>query len=106
MEAVLAAEPVRGILTGGEASDSTQFETSLAIGQDINPRIAITDKGHDSQANRAPAHARGITPLENPALIFFWKTLQEDHPGPKISSAVRCSGARAVRSLCGGCQLK
>jgi transposase len=50
-------------LTGGEASDSTQFETSLDIGPDIRPRIAITDKGYDSQANRTAALARGITPV-------------------------------------------
>ncbi len=50
-------------MTGGEASDSTQFETSLDIGPDIRPRIAITDKGYDSEANRAAALARGITPV-------------------------------------------
>jgi hypothetical protein len=31
-------------LSPGEASDSTQFETSLDIGPDIRPRIAVTDK--------------------------------------------------------------
>ena len=46
-----------------EVSDSTQFETSLDIGPDIRPRIAITDKGYDSQDNRAAALARGITPV-------------------------------------------
>jgi transposase len=50
-------------LTRGEASDSTQFETSLDIGPDIRPRIAVTDKGYDSDANRAAALARGITPV-------------------------------------------
>jgi transposase len=35
----------------------------LNIGPDIHPRIAMTDKGYDSQANRAAAHARGITPV-------------------------------------------
>jgi len=50
-------------LTGGEASDSTQFETSLDIGPDIPPRIAMTDKGYDSQAKWAAARARGITPV-------------------------------------------
>jgi hypothetical protein len=48
---------------GGEASDSTQFETSLDIGPDIRPRIAVTDKGYDSVANRVSARARGITPV-------------------------------------------
>jgi hypothetical protein len=50
-------------LTGGEAGDSTQFETSADIGPDIRPRIAVTEKGYDNQANRAAARARGITPI-------------------------------------------
>ena len=44
-------------------SDTTQFEISLDIGPDIAPRVAITDKGYDSEANRAAARARGITPI-------------------------------------------
>jgi len=59
----LDGNPLDFHLTGGEVSDSTQFETSLDIGPDITPRIAITDKGYDSQANRAAALARGITPI-------------------------------------------
>ena len=59
----LDGNPLDFHLTGGEASDSTQFETSLDIGPDIRPRIAMTDKGYDSQANRAAALARGITPV-------------------------------------------
>jgi transposase len=59
----LDGNPLDFHLTGGEASDSTQFETSLDIGPDIRPRIAITDKGYDSAANRAAARARGITPV-------------------------------------------
>jgi transposase len=50
-------------LTPGEASDSTQFETSLDIGPDVRPRIAMTDKGYDSEANRVAALARGISPV-------------------------------------------
>ncbi len=57
----LDGNPLDFHLTGGEASDSTQFETSPDIGPDIRPRIAITDKGYDSQANRAAACDRGIT---------------------------------------------
>lgn len=45
------------------SSDSTQFETSLDIGPDIRPRIAMTDKGYDSHANRTAALARGIAPV-------------------------------------------
>jgi transposase len=59
----LDGNPLDFHLTGGEASDSTQFETSLDIGPDIRPRVAVTDKGYDSQANRAAAQARGITPV-------------------------------------------
>src|SRR4029079_19234073 len=59
----LGGNPLDFHLTGGETSDSTQFETSLDIGPDIRPRIAITDKGYDSQTNRAAALARGITPV-------------------------------------------
>jgi hypothetical protein len=59
----LDGNPLDFHLTGGEASDSTQFETSLDIGPDSRPRIAITDKGYDSAANRAAARARGITPV-------------------------------------------
>ena len=59
----LDGHPLDFHLTCGEASDSTQFETSLDIGPDIRPRIAMTDKGYDSEANRAAALARGITPV-------------------------------------------
>jgi len=59
----LDGNPLDFHLTGGEASDATQFETSLDIGPDITPRVAITDKGYDCRANRAAARARGITPI-------------------------------------------
>ncbi|GAA0586429.1 hypothetical protein GCM10009416_26040 [Craurococcus roseus] len=50
-------------LTGGEASDSRQFETLLGIGSDIDPRAVVTDKGCDSKANRNATRDRGIAPL-------------------------------------------
>ena len=59
----LDGNPLDFHLTGREASDSTQFETSLDLGPDIRPRIAMTDKGYDSHANRAAARVRGITPV-------------------------------------------
>ena len=40
--------PIAFHLTGGEASDSRNFETLLDIGPDINPRAALGDKGYDS----------------------------------------------------------
>ena len=36
---------------------------SRNIGPDIRPRIAMTDKGYDSQVNRAAALARGIASI-------------------------------------------
>jgi transposase len=59
----LDGQPLDFHLTGSERSDTTQFETSLDLGPDITPRIAITDKGYDSRANRAAARARRITPV-------------------------------------------
>lgn len=59
----LDGHPLDFHLTGGEVSDSTQFETSLDIGPDMCPRIAMTDKGYDSASNRAAARTRGITPV-------------------------------------------
>ena len=60
--------PLAFHLTGGEASDSRQFELLLDIGPDITPRAAITDKGcdakgYDAKANRAAARKRGICPV-------------------------------------------
>jgi transposase len=59
----LDGNPLDFHLTGGEVSDTTQFKTSLDLGPDITPRVAITDKGYDSRANRAAARARGVTPI-------------------------------------------
>jgi transposase len=55
--------PIAFHLTGGEASDCTQLETSLDIGPEITPRVALTDKGYDSRANRAACRKRGICPV-------------------------------------------
>ncbi len=50
-------------LTGGEASDTRQFETLLGIGPDTTPRAVATDKGCDAEANREAARKRGICPV-------------------------------------------
>jgi hypothetical protein len=52
----LDGNPLDFHLTGGEVSDSIQFETSLDIGPDIRPRMVMTDKGYDSQT--ADPHRR------------------------------------------------
>jgi hypothetical protein len=41
--------PITFHLTGGETSDSRNFETLLDIGPDIDPRAALGDKGYDSK---------------------------------------------------------
>ena len=55
--------PLAFHLTGGEASDSRNFEILLDLGPDIAPRTAITDKGYDAKANRESARRRGICPV-------------------------------------------
>src|SRR5437016_505671 len=54
--------PLTFHLTGGEASDSRNFEILLDIGPDITPRAVLGDKGYDAKANRAAARRRGICP--------------------------------------------
>ena len=54
--------PIAFHLTGGEASDSRNFETLLDVGPDINPRAALGDKGYDSKSNREAARRRNICP--------------------------------------------
>jgi len=54
--------PIAFHLTGGEASDSRNFETLLDIGPDLTPRAALGDKGYDSKSNRDAARQRGICP--------------------------------------------
>ena len=55
--------PLAFHLTGGEASDSRNFEILLDLGPDITPRAVIGDKGYDSKANRAAARRRSICPV-------------------------------------------
>ena len=55
--------PLAFHLTGGEASDSRNFEILLDIGPDITPRAVLGDKGYDAKANREAARRRGICPV-------------------------------------------
>lgn len=50
-------------LTGGEASDSTQFEALIRTGPPENPRAIVADKGYDSDANRRMAREIGALPV-------------------------------------------
>jgi transposase len=54
--------PIGFHLTGGEASDSRNFETLVDIRCDINAPAGLGDKGYDSKSNREAARQRGICP--------------------------------------------
>jgi len=55
--------PLAFHLTGGEASDSRNFEVLLDIGPDEMPRAAVGDKGYDAKSNRDAARERSIAPV-------------------------------------------
>ena len=67
-------DPLGFCLTGGEASDSPQFETLLDVGPDITPRAAVGDKGYDAKANRQAARSRCICPA------IPYRTTTKDKP--------------------------
>src|SRR4029077_6869888 len=87
--------PIAFHLTGGEASDSRNFETLLDIGPDRNPRAALGDKGYDSKSNRDAARQRGICPAipyrSNTKDVpdFFPKTLYKARARVRIASRCR-----------------
>ena len=87
--------PLAFHLTGGEASDSRNFELLLDIGPDILPRAAITDKGYDAKSNRDGARKRGICPS------FRIARLQPTDPflpeNPLQSAGAHRAGRRCYR---------
>jgi transposase len=91
----LGGLPLAFHLTGGEASDSRNFEVLLDIGPDITPRAAITDKGYDAKANRDGARKRGICP------VIPYKSNATNRPAffPKILYKARARIEQAVGKL-------
>ena len=91
----LGGLPLAFHLTGGEASDSRNFEVLLDLGPDIAPRAAITDKGYDAKANRDDARRRGICP------VIPFKSNAIDKPAffPKILYKARARIEQAVGKL-------
>jgi transposase len=87
--------PIAFHLTGGEASDSRNFETLLDIGPDINPRAALGDKGYDSKSNREAARQRGICPA------IPYRSNTKDMPlfFPKVLYKARARIEQAVGKL-------
>ena len=87
--------PLAFHLTGGEASDSRNFELLLDIGPDIAPRAAITDKGYDAKSNRDGARKRGICP------VIPHRATATDRPAffPKILYKARARIEQAVGKL-------
>jgi Transposase DDE domain len=102
--------PLAFHLTGGEASDSRNFEILLDLGPDINPRAALGDKGYDSKSNREAARQRGICPAipyrsntkDIPA--FFPKTLYKARARIEQAVGTRPTSASAIlRAAALGC---
>lgn len=87
--------PIAFHLTGGEASDSRNFETLRDIGPDINPRAALGDKGYDSKSNRHAARQRGICP----AIPYRSKTKDVPAFFPKILYKGRAGIEQSVGKL-------
>jgi transposase len=87
--------PLAFHLTGGEASDSRNFEVLLDIGPNIAPRAAITDKGYDAKANRDGARKRGICP------VIPYKSNATNRPAffPRILYKARARIEQAVGKL-------
>ena len=95
MKTDLVGLPIAFHLTGGEASDSRNFETLLDIGPDINPRAALGDKGYDSKSNREAARQRGICPA------IPYRSNTKDIPAffPKVLYKARARIEQAVGKL-------
>jgi transposase len=87
--------PIAFYLTGGEASDSRNFETLLDIGPDITPRAALGDKGYDSKSNREAARQRGICP----AIPYRSNTKNKPAFFPKVLYKGRARIEQAVGKL-------
>src|SRR4051794_19259077 len=87
--------PIAFHLTGGEASDSRNFDVLLDIGPDINPRAALGDKGYDSKSNRAAARQRGGCPA------IPHRSNTKDSPAffPKVLYKARARIEQAVGKL-------
>jgi transposase len=87
--------PIAFHLTGGQASDSRNFEMLLDIGPDLTPRAALGDKGYDSKSNRQAARRRGICP------VIPYRANTADRPTffPKILYKARARIEQAIGKL-------
>ncbi len=87
--------PIAAYLTAGEVSDCTQLETSLDIGPGIKPRVALTDKGYDSAANRAACRKRSIL------LVIPYRSNSNSRPSflPKRLYKTRARVMQAIGKL-------
>ena len=76
-------------------SDCTQLETSLDIGPGIKPRVALTDKGYDSAANRAACRKRSIL------LVIPYRSNSNSRPSflPKRLYKTRARVMQAIGKL-------
>jgi hypothetical protein len=86
---ILPLNSLNSYLTGGEASDSRNFEVLLDLGPDVDPRAVVADKGYDAKTNREAARNRGICPV----IPYRSNTIDK----PKFSSASNVSRSAARR---------
>ena len=87
--------PIAFHITGGEASDSRNFEVLLDIGPDVTPRAALGDKGYDAKANREAARQRGICP----AIPYRSNTAAKPSYFPKLLYKGRARIEQAVGKI-------
>ncbi len=87
--------PIAFHITGGEASDSRNFEVLLDIGPDVTPRAALGDKGYDAKANREAARQRGICP----AIPYRSNTIARPAFFPKLLYKGRARIEQAVSKI-------
>jgi hypothetical protein len=84
----LGGLPLAFHLTGGEASDSRNFEILLDLGPDINPRAPLGDKGYDSKSNREDARQRiDPTPKTSPPTSRKHSTRREHALNKRLASS-------------------
>ena len=103
LKADFKGNPLGFHLTGGEASDSRQFEILLDLGPSIRPRAAMTDKGYDAgrpHANAASALSFPIVPIARISLRSFPRRSTKLGPGsnrPSESSSASSASPYAAR---------
>lgn len=97
LKTVFDGHPIAFDLTGGEKADAPHLPILLGLGPEVDPRVAIGDKGYASKANRLAARHRGAIAViphkanEKQKPGFFAKTLYKGR--------ARRAGSRKAQAL-------